>query len=181
MKTFIVIGAPGSGKSPFIKEAIRGRRSWVFDVQNEYGQRTKYPGEKPLGLSLNPKDPQARFVPNQNTLSIKEDVMKFAQICTEKRDTNVVWEECTIYLEGRQQEAIKKLMVNKLHTGNFYYFVFHSIEAVPPRIMQMSDYCVLHKTGDNATNVASKYQRLFPYFMDMQDMAFGSRLIIKLM
>lgn len=179
--TFIHAGAPGQGKSEFIKEMIRGRRSFVLDVQNEYGMRTKYKGQKPLCFSDNPNAPQSRLVPDPRTISLKDDVMKFIQLCMLKRDTNCVFEECTVYLEGRQQEGIKKLIVNRLHTGNVYHFVFHSISAIPPRIMQMCNYVVLHKTLDEDFVVQGKYNRLFHHFLDLQPMPDGSRKVIKLM
>lgn len=181
MVTYIVIGAPGQGKSEFIKEMIRGRRAFVFDVQNEYGSRTKYKGQKPLNLSNNPNEPQSRYVPSATAITLKEDVIKFIQMAAMKKDTNVVLEECTVYLEGRQEEGIKKLIVNRLHTGNSYSFVFHSIAAVPPRIMQMCNYVVLHKTLDEDYIVMHKYSRLWPYFRELQEKPDGSRIIIKLM
>lgn len=177
--TFIVAGAPGQGKSEFVKDAIRGRKSFVFDVNNEYGMRTKYPGQKPLGLSDNPNAPQARYVPQD--ASIMRDVDKFIMMCRQKRDTNIVFEESTVYLEGRQMIPIKTLIVNRIHTGNAYYFLFHSISAIPPRIMQMCSFVVLHKTLDEDYLVQDKYPRLFHHFLDLQPMADGSRKIIKLM
>lgn len=181
MVTFIVIGAPGQGKSEFIKEAIRGKRAFVLDVQNEYGQRTKYPGQKALGLSDNPNADQARYRPDPKLPTLKHDVDRFIMLASMKKDTNVVFEECTVYLEGRQQEGIKKLIVNRLHTGNVYYFVFHSIAAVPPRIMQMCNYVVLYKTLDEDLTVGVKYSRLYQHYRDLQESKDGSRLIIKLM
>lgn len=180
MYTFIVIGAPGSGKSPWVKSMIEGRRCLVLDLQNEYGQRTKYPGQKALGLSNNTADPRSRFCPDYTKISVKEDVLKFIQIAANKRDTNVVFEECTIYLEGRQQEGIKKLIVGRLHTGNAYYFIFHSIASVPPRIMQICTHVVLHHTIDNEAVVLTKYPQLYKHFVDLQGKPLGTRIIIKL-
>jgi hypothetical protein len=179
MHSFIVIGAPGQGKSPFVQAAIDRKRCFVFDVQNEYGSRTKYKGQRPLMLSDNPNDLRARYVPKSP--SLREDIQRFMEMCRQKKDTNIVFEEATIFFEGRMGDLSKTLMVNRKHTGNVYYFIFHSINSVPPRVMEMSDYVVLHKTIDQDYTVMYKYSRLWPYFRDLQEMPDGSRLIIPLM
>jgi hypothetical protein len=179
MKTFIVVGAPGQGKSEWVKNAIRERRSWVFDVQNEYGSRTKYPGQKALGFSDNPNAVQARYVPK--SMYLNEDVKRFMEMAYHKRDTHVVFEEATIFLQGRQDQMIKTLIVNRIHSGNVYYFLFHSINSIPPRIMEMCNFVVLHKTLDEEHIVSFKYGRLFHHFLDLQPLPDGSSKIIKLM
>jgi hypothetical protein len=179
MFTYIVVGAPGSGKSEWVKELVRQRRSFVFDVQNEYGVRTKYKGQVPLNFSDNPNAIQARYVPK--SARIKEDAEKFMEMCRTKRDTVIVFEESTIFFEGRTNELTRTLMVNRIHTKNVYVFIFHSIAAIPPRIMQMSNFVVLHKTLDEDTSVANKYNRLFMPYLDLQQKPKGSRTIVKLM
>jgi hypothetical protein len=179
MNTYIVIGAPGQGKSEFTKQAIQGKRCWVFDVQNEYGPRTKYKGQAPLLLSDNPNAERARYVPKD--MRIRSDAQKFMEMAFQKKDTNVIFEEATIFFQGRMDDMVKTLMVNRIHTGNAYYFVFHSINSVPPRIMEMCNYVVLHKTLDEDYIVQYKYSRLFHHFLDLQPMADGSRKIIKMM
>jgi hypothetical protein len=179
MKTFIVIGAPGQGKSEWVKEAIRPCRSWVFDVQNEYGSRTKYQGQKPLYFSDNPNATQARYVPK--SMYLREDVKRFMELAYFKKDTHVVFEEATIFLQGSMDDMVKTLIVNRIHSGNVYHFLFHSINSVPPRIMEMCNYVVLHKTLDEEHNVSFKYGRLFHHFLDLQPMADGSSKVIKLM
>jgi len=173
MNTYIVVGAPGQGKSEFVKQAIEGRRCWVFDIQNEYGSRTKYKGQKPLYLSDNPNAERARFV--------GDDLERFMLQALPKKDTIVVFEEATIFFQGRTDKLVRKLMVNRWHTGNSYMFLFHSINAIPPRIMEMSNYVVLHKTLDEDHIVQWKYSRLFHHFLDLQSQPDGSRKIIKLM
>ena len=179
MFTYIVIGAPGQGKSEWVKETVRDKRAFVFDVQNEYGVRTKYQGQKPLNFSDNPNAVQARYCPK--SMRIKEDAEKFMEMCRTKRDTIIVFEESTIFFEGRTNELTRTLMVNRIHTKNVYVFIFHSIAAVPPRIMQMSNFVVLHKTLDEDSTVGTKYNRLFIPYMNLQQQPKGSRVIIKLM
>lgn len=179
MHSYIVIGAPGTGKSPFVQTMIDGRRCFVFDVQNEYGTRTKYRGQKPLLLSTNPNDPRSRYVPREKTLRI--DVERFMDMCRQKKDTNLIFEEATIFFEGRMGDQSKTIMVGRKHTGNNLFFVFHSINSVPPRIMELSDYVVLHHTIDQDYVVQYKYPILFRYFLDLQQKPLGTRVIIPLM
>lgn len=179
MYTYIVAGAPGQGKSEFVKQLIQGRRCFVFDVQNEYGSRTKYKGQKPLMLSDNPNDSRARFT--LGDMNIKDAVKRFMAMAKTKKDTIVVFEEATIFFEGRTDVDTRTLMVNRRHTGNVYVFIFHSINSIPPRIMEMSDYVVLHKTIDQDYVVQYKYSRLFHHFLDLQPQPDGSRVIVKLM
>jgi hypothetical protein len=184
MNTYVIIGAPGQGKSEFTKQAVAPtdgslKRCWVFDVQNEYGPRTKYRGQKPLLLSDNPNAERARYVPK--SMRIREDAQKFMEQAFHKRDTNVIFEEATIFLEGRMGDMVKTLIVGRLHTGNAYYFIFHSINSVPPRIMEMANYVVLYKTNDRDYIVQYKYPRLFQHFLDLQPMPNGSSKIIKIM
>src|SRR6185436_9997457 len=105
--TYIVIGAPGQGKSPFVQKFIEGRRCFVFDIQNEYGQRTKYPGQRPIGLSDNVNDLRARYK--------GDDIEAFQLMCLQKRDTVLIFEEATIFFEGRTGKLTRKLLVNRFH------------------------------------------------------------------
>lgn len=178
MKTFIVPGGPGQGKSEWVKEIVRDRRAFVYDVNNEYGSRTKYKGQKPLNFSDNLNMPQSRYVPKDMNLLV--DVRKFMEMAHAKRDTHIVFEEATIFFQGKMDALVKTLMVNRIHTGNVYYFLFHSISSIPPRIMEMANYVVLHKTIDEDHTVMYKYPRLFHPFLDLQPMPDGSRIIIDL-
>lgn len=177
--SFIAVGAPGEGKSEWVKEFIRGKRSFVFDVNNEYGSRTKYQGQKPLLLSDNLNAERARYSPK--SMYLKDDARQFMLMCKQKKDTICVFEESTVYLEGRQEELAKTLIVNRLHTGNVYIFIFHSIRSIPPRIMEMTNYVVLHRTLDEDYIVQMKYPRLWMAFRDLQPMPKGSRQIVKLL
>lgn len=168
----LVIGAPGQGKSPFIKSMIEGNRCFVFDVQNEYGAKTKYPGQTPLNLSNNLNSERARFT----TMDVKE----FLRLCSTKKNTVCVFEEATAFFQGATNEIMRRHLINRYHTGNPSLLVFHSINAVPPRFMEMCNYCVLFKTNDQEDNVYRKYGRLSQYFIDLQQKPDGSKHFIKL-
>lgn len=171
MYNVLVIGMTGQGKSPFIRSYIENNKCFVFDVQDEYGFRTKYPGQKPVALSNNVNAPRARH--------IEMDENKFILQCSHKRDTICVFEEATGFFEGHTSKPLRRLMISKMFTRNIYVFVFHSISSVPPRIMQLINYVILFKTGDEPYQVEQKFPSLFPYYMQLKTMPPGSKFIIQ--
>lgn len=173
MKLYIIIGAPGQGKSEFVKQAIQGRRCFVFDIQNEYGSRTKYKGQRPLLLSDNPNAERARYTGH--------DLEQFQQMCLRKRDSILVFEEATMFFEGRTGKTTRQIMISRKHTGNAIMFLFHSINSVPPRIMEISEYVVLFKTNDQEHTVRYKYNNLLYYFLDLRERPDGAHHIIKIL
>lgn len=174
MNTYIVIGAPGMGKTPFVKNFIgNDKRCLVWDVQNEYGQRTKYPNQKSFNLDSNTKLPRSRYV----GASIEE----FTKIVKTKRDTIVVMEEATGFFRGKQNKETAQLLINRYHTGNVYMFLFHSINRVPPEIMEMSNYVILFRTNDETNKVEKKYEKLLPYFFDLKQKSNGEYHVINLL
>lgn len=181
MNLYIVIGAPGEGKTPFCKKMIGGgdsgqdpRHCLVFDINNEYGQRSKYPGQTPFNLSTNNRDLRSRYV--------GDNIDAFITIAMGKRNTVCIFEEATAFFEGRSKQNTRKLIINRYHTGNVYLFLFHSINSVPPRIMEIANYVVLFKTNDETDTVYRKFSRLGPAFDYLQDKPHGSgeKEIIKL-
>lgn len=173
MNTYLVIGAPGTGKSPFVRKLIGDdKRCYIFDVANEYGTRVKYAGQTPMRLSNNPKDLRSRMD--------KLDVKNFIAGCETKKDTICVFEEATGFFQGKMGLETTRLIVNRYHTGNNYVFIFHSINSVPPRIYEMANYVVLFKTTDQVDTVYRKFNRLGVYFNELQQAPLGESRIIKL-
>src|SRR6478752_3137009 len=125
MNTFLVIGAAGQGKSPFIQKMIEGKRCFVFDIQNEYGSKTKYPGQQAMNLSSNVNEIRSRYT------GINMD--EFLDLCAKKKDTICVFEEATAFFQGRTERKMIRHLISKRHTGNQSILVFHSINSVPPR------------------------------------------------
>lgn len=173
MNTYVIVGAPGEGKSEWAKSFIQGRRCWVFDIQNEYGPRTKYAGQKPLNLPADWKQSRARFTGS--------DIEQFCNVALQKKDTIIVCEEATAFFRGKQNKLTARMLINRFHTGNVYLFLFHSINRVPPEVMEMCNYVILYRTLDEHNTVARKYQRLYPYFCQHQEQASQKYFIIKML
>jgi hypothetical protein len=173
MYVIIVIGSAKQGKTPFIKKFCEGKNLLVFDVQNEYGKKVKYTGQNPYGLTENNNLKRSRF--------IEIDKNRFIEACEKKRNTVCVFEEATIFFEGRTDDKMRRLLFSKAHTNNTYILVFHSVNSVPPRIMESCDYIVLFKTNDEQSKIKNKYNRLLPYFNELKNKKDGSKIIIKSM
>lgn len=173
MNTYIVIGAPGAGKSPFIRSLIKGRRCLIFDVANEYGQRVKYAGQEPVNLPTKTTFPRSRYIGGK--------MKDFVSLVKQKTNTVCVFEEATAFLQGMLHLEVTSLIVNRLHTGNSYVFVFHSINSVPPRLLEMCSYVVLFRTNDLVLNVERKAPQLLKYFLELKKKKFGEKFIIKIM
>lgn len=149
----VVIGAKGQGKSTFIKNMIKGQPNYIFDVQNEY-------------QDFNPAPHLDRKL--------------FVSECKEYTDTFCIFEEATGFFRGRLDEEVDQMMLSARHSRNRYIFCFHSIEAVPPGIMRMIDFCVLFKTADEPNAVKRKYSRLFKPYLLLKQKPKYSKLIIKM-
>lgn len=139
MNLILVIGHTGQGKTTWLKKFIEGKRAYVFDVNNEYN----YPTDK------GPVFAQMRHV--------DADVKKFLQISEGLKNTNIVFEDATGFLRGRQSPDTMRQIVKKRHTGNNFIILFHSINRVPPELMEMANYLILFKTNDNLEAIDNKF------------------------
>jgi hypothetical protein len=161
MVTIIVIGMTGEGKSEFVKQYINNRNCLVMDIQDEYGARTKYPDQVPINLSTNTSLPRSRYIGG--------DFNEYLRIVATKKNTVCVFEEATMFLEGRIGRDMRKILINKMHTRNVYILLFHSISSVPPRILQLCNYVVLFRTNDETYQVERKYPSLARTFLEMKE------------
>lgn len=169
---YLIIGAPGTGKSPFAQKMIEGRRCLVFDVNNEYGSRTKYPGQVPFQLPTDIRQPRSRYV--------GWDIKQFTTIAMARTESVIIIEESTAFFRGNQSALTSRLIIGRKHTGNVLVFLFHSINRVPPEIMEMSDWVVLFRTNDEERTIERKYPRLLPYFLELQIAPKGDRRFIQM-
>ena len=150
MINITIIGKMGEGKTTFIRRYIKGRRSFLFDVNNEYKE-----------VSTDTR----KIVSRMTDLNHKD----FIQRCLDKRNTCCVFEDATGFIEGRLSDNFRKALVSKRHTGNTNILVFHSILSVPPRLIQLSDYVVLFKTSDEDYQVERKYPSLLNHYRQIKN------------
>jgi hypothetical protein len=148
----LIIGMRGQGKTTFIKNMLKGNPNYVFDVQNEYQE-------------FNPAPHLDRKL--------------FISECIEFTDTFCVFEEATGFFKGRLDEQTDRMILSARHTRNRYIFCFHSIQAVPPGIMNMVNFVVLFKTNDEPRVIKSKYSKLLKPYLILSQKPKYSKLIIQ--
>ena len=159
-----VIGHTGQGKSTWVREFIKEKRQYVFDVNNEYK-------DLPLDHTI-----------SQAMRNTDLDKKRFIKNCSMVRNTNCVFEDATGFLRGKIEDDFAKLLAAKRHTGNNYILLFHSINRLPPEIMEMANYLILFKTVDNVDVVKKKFRNetLTSKFLTLQKMKQHSFFEIKL-
>lgn len=154
MYLILIIGHTGEGKTTFLKKFINGKKQYIFDVNNEYNY---LPDDLQIGPQMRNKD-----------LNIK----RFLSTCEGIKNYNIVFEDATGFFRGKQSEQLSRLIVGKRHSGNNFIFLFHSINRVPPEIMEISNYIVLFRTNDNIDIIDKKFknEKLNNAFLQLRKM-----------
>lgn len=138
------------------------RNCFVFDVNNEY---------RWLQMERNDENlKQSRYF---------GDFEIFTNKCEIKRNNNIVFEEATGYLKGNVAKKMIQLIIGKAHTKNNYFCLFHSINSVPPAIVQVCNYVILFKTMDEVNNLDKHMKFLTKQHAWLKGKPDHTKLIIK--
>lgn len=159
----LVIGMTGQGKSRFTKAAIDDKRCFVYDVQNEYDFLEF---EKPT----DPPKERARYFGDMNIFLNKVET---------RRNCTIVFEEATAFLKGQIGKRLTNIIISKRHTQNNLFFIFHSINSVPPAIFDLCNWVVLFKTNDYPTNIKGGMKTLVKPCAWLKTQPQYTKLIIK--
>lgn len=185
MNLILIAGQTGQGKTPYLNETflknkhippvppiVKGKyyansesnRQYIFDVNNEYLLPDDYGQHKP----------QMRHT--------EMNIKKFISVASSLKNTNVVIEDATGFLRGRQSEDFARMLTAKMFTQNNYIIIFHSINRIPPELMEMANYLVLFKTNDNIDIIDTKFkdERINAAFIELKDAPRFSKKIIKI-
>lgn len=128
----LIIGAPGQGKSSYLKNLYFKKRVFIYDVNNEHYKNENY------------------------KLPLPED---FVRKVENEQNCIIVFEEATIFFGNNSNtDTIRRMLVRKRHTGQYIVFVFHSIRTVPVQIMDFAEVITLFPTGDNEGLIFNKYK-----------------------
>lgn len=139
MNLFLIVGHTGHGKSTLVKKMVEGKRLYVFDVNNEYPLL-------PVDHVIKPRFRHTAM-----------DMKKFVSVCERLKHYNVVFEDSTGFLRGKQSADFMRLIIAKRHTNNNYFLIFHSLNRVPPELMELCNYLFLFKTNDYEDIVRRKF------------------------
>ena len=155
-KMILIIAGTGQGKSTKVKSLIHNKACLVWDVNGEYG-------DLPFDANAN----RCRF--------FSQEIKDFLEIVPKKHGgTIVVCEEATGFFQGATGKETKKIIVGKRHPvdlgGRNLIFVFHTINAVPPFILDTADTIIIGKTGDDANRVRQKSRKLLSVWQKVMAM-----------
>lgn len=157
MNLILIVGGTGQGKSYFTNTKLlfnevrkvngkdryfispKSRRQYIFDLNNEY----ELPGD-------NITAPFMRH--------IACDEKFFTAKCKTLMNSNIVFEDASGFLRGRQSAPMARLIVQRRHSNNNYIILFHSINRIPPELLEYANYLVLFKTGDNLKDIDNKFK-----------------------
>ena len=166
MYLIIIVGHTGQGKTTFAKKMIEGKRSYVFDINNEH----------PLHKSDKIKNP------GNLIRHISGDADFFTLYASKLRGFNVVFEDSTGYLRGKQSAPFIRQIVMKRHTKNNFILLFHSVNRIPPELLELSNVLVIFKTNDNEKDVMKKFDntRLVNAIIKVRTMPKYQPVIVKM-
>jgi len=162
--SYCIIASTGQGKTTLTKKLTEGKPLLVYDVNGEYPD---------LSEDL-----------NQSRCKFFGDPEKFLEIASNKHGgTFCVLEEATGFLHGKSSESLRKFLIAKRHPQNLggrnIIFIFHTIQSVPPFILDMADFIILFKTGDDINAVKKKRTKLIGPFLRLQKAQQYSKIVIK--
>jgi hypothetical protein len=140
MFVYTLVGMRGTGKTTFCKDTFLYKfpNILVYDINNEYGNLPEYKNET-----------SGRFKVLPTT-----DYYDFCKMVLTLKNFCIISEDCTAYLKGNQQiDAFKKIIVGCRHTRLTMVLLFHSFADVQLFVSRMTNFYVIFKTNDLATNV----------------------------
>jgi len=130
-KVILVVGARGMGKTTTNKKLIAPVHidaRIIMDINGEYTGLYKH----------------AKFF----------DFDEFTKKAVNMKGAVILIEEATIYLQTQgQNKDITRLLVISRHADNTVIMSFHSLQRVPKYIFELANMIILHKTGDQISDV----------------------------
>lgn len=126
-KAHIICGMTGTGKTTLVQNLIRHvpnkQAFFIYDINNEYREFFQYP---------------------------LMDFEDFAYKSTLLNNAVIIFEEATIFLDGRfvSDRYIQKTLILKRHRNNFIFLIFHAVAEIAPFAYRLSNYITLFKTND---------------------------------
>ena len=114
-KVFIVVGGRGVGKTTYLETLLKGKKNVVvFQLFKD----NRYPtAEKRLF---------ADFAINKT-------------LCNKR----IIIEDSTQLIAANPKNDIRQIVVSSKQLGSDVFFVFHSVNVVPPYLWSLFDYCIL--------------------------------------
>lgn len=152
-KITLVVGAPGCGKTTYIKTILStiGRKALVYDINSERAYM-EYPKIQPADI--------ARHTSGIARVYSENDKELLGIIDKQFYNGLVVFEDSTIYMQNATAPHIRSLLTNFRHRNRDYIFTFHSFRRIPPFLYEMSNYIAIFKTQDSPSHSSDKIPNL---------------------
>lgn len=137
----IVVGAPGTGKSTFIRQEVVEKRPKVLVVTPDTSEWRQLPEvhNKQEIYSLTGK---ARYVCASKKDFIENVVGKFY-------GGVLVMDDAMSYLDFQTEDTMRYLQIRRRQLGIDIYFVGHGLTQIPPQLFTFTSWIILFATTDN--------------------------------
>lgn len=97
------------------------------------------------------------FRPDPDPMAYEASIIEFCQIVAMYvRNTVVLFEDFTTYLEGNFHPAIKGMILDNRNACNDYIFNVHSFGDVGPFVLKHSELYVIRETADDPYDLPTK-------------------------
>jgi hypothetical protein len=152
-KIFLVVGNRGTGKTTFLQGNSAVKVPGIIPTY----QRRK-PGQKVLILYNmdNPVWQQYPIISPEQVSRWKSGICRYifsdineaAEQLKNLKDTVLIFEDATSYIEHKLAGPFKSLLLDSKQNNNDIFLVFHFLMAVPRDISRIADYLVVFKTNE---------------------------------
>lgn len=154
-KLILIAGGTGAGKTTFANKMLfnkkvnyygltkyqtteQSKKQYIFDLNNEY---------------LLPED----FTLQNKMRHTKADQKIFVSVIKKLTGFNILFEDASGFLRGKQSAELIRLIVARRHQQNNFIILFHSINRIPPELLEYCNLLVIFKTGDNLKDIDHKF------------------------
>jgi len=180
----IVAGAAGQGKSTTVNNTYlknNVRQNPINPLKNLYSPRQDSVNQYIFDVNNEYEFPTDTQMFGGKFRHIDCDINRYLDNVSRLRNHNIVIEDATGFLRGRQSAKFARLMVQRIHSQNNYFIFFHSINRIPPEIFEMANYCILFKTNDSPDYLEKfKHEKLTSAYNRLKNAPDKSHELIKL-
>lgn len=180
-KVSIIIGKRGCGKTTFLKEkVIRSSvlpKTLIIDTFDSLTWHSMESHNFPNALGERIEEIKEEeiyfFRKGIKRMICPRPERSFDLLAEYLRNTLVIFEDSTRYLEGRLQESVRNFVLDTKQKNLNLVFVFHSLSDVPPRLIKYSQSITMFKTLDGSVD-RNKYsnpqiQTMFDYLKNSKN------------